>query len=93
MNNSNKLQRKQTTQYRGRLVEVEVELQGKRGAQSNNLALAKGERENNVVDDTNNLLEKVLARENMLKAMKRVVANRGSHGIDGMRVDELRGFI
>ncbi|MCD3322127.1 group II intron reverse transcriptase/maturase, partial [Clostridium botulinum D/C] len=33
------------------------------------------------------------ARENMLKAMKRVVANRGSHGIDGMRVDELRGFI
>ncbi|NFO99284.1 group II intron reverse transcriptase/maturase, partial [Clostridium botulinum] len=52
MNNSNKLQRKQTTQYRGRLVEVEVELQGKRGAQSNNLALAKGERENNVVDDT-----------------------------------------
>ncbi|WP_347457993.1 reverse transcriptase domain-containing protein, partial [Clostridium botulinum] len=92
-NNSNKVQRKQTTQYRGRLVEVEVELQGKRGAQSNNLALAKGERENNVVDDANNLLEKVLARENMLKAMKRVVANRGSHGIDGMRVDELRGFI
>ncbi|MCD3355323.1 group II intron reverse transcriptase/maturase, partial [Clostridium botulinum D/C] len=93
MNNSNKLQRKQTTQYRDRLVEVEVELQGKRGAQSNNLALAKGERENNVVDDANNLLEKVLARKNMLKAMKRVVANRGSHGIDGMRVDELRGFI
>ncbi|MCD3328491.1 group II intron reverse transcriptase/maturase, partial [Clostridium botulinum D/C] len=50
-------------------MEVEVELQGKRGAQSNNLALPKGERKNNVVDDANNLLEKVLARENMLKAM------------------------
>ncbi|WP_242845688.1 group II intron maturase-specific domain-containing protein [Clostridium novyi] len=71
MNNSNKLQGKQTTQYRGRLVEGEVELQDKRGAQSNNLELTKGERENNVIDDTDNLLEMVLARENMLKAMKR----------------------
>jgi retron-type reverse transcriptase len=29
----------------------------------------------------------------MLKAMKRVIANKGSHGVDGMRVDELRTFI
>ena len=93
LNNSNKLQGKQTTQYRGRLVEGEVELQDKRGAQSNNLALAKRERENNVIDDTDNLLEMILARENMLKAMKRVVANKGSHGIDGMKTDEFREFI
>ncbi|WP_423236491.1 hypothetical protein [Clostridium massiliodielmoense] len=93
MNNSNKLQGKQTTQYRGHLVEREVELQVKPGTQSNDLALAKRERENNVVDDTNNLLKGVLARENMLKAMKRVVANKGSHGIDGMQTDELREFI
>ncbi|WP_461615738.1 hypothetical protein [Clostridium sp. Marseille-QA1073] len=51
MSNSNKLQRKQTAQYRGHLMEVEVELQGKQGAQSNNLVLAKRERENNIVDD------------------------------------------
>lgn len=93
MNNSNKLQGKQTTQYRGRLVEGEVELQDKRGAQSNNLELTKGERENNVIDDTDNLLEMVLERENMLKAMKRVIANKGSHGIDGMKTDEFREFI
>lgn len=74
-------------------MEVEVELQGKQGAQSNDLALAKRERKNNVVDDTNNLLERILARENMLKAMKRVIANKGSQGIDGMRVDELRTFV
>lgn len=74
-------------------MEVEVEIRGKQGAQSNNLALAKRERENNVLEDTNNLLERVLARENMLKAMKRVIANKGSHGVDGMRVDELRTFI
>jgi len=89
LDNSSKLQGKQTTQYRGRLVEVEVELRGKQGAQSKNLALAKRERENNVVEDTNNLLERILARDNMLKAMKRVVANKGSHGVDGMKVDEL----
>src|SRR3712207_4764799 len=29
----------------------------------------------------------------MLKAMKRVVANKGSHGIDGMKTDEFREFI
>lgn len=54
------------------------------------MALAKEERENNVVDDTSNLLDRILARENMLKAMKRVVANKGSHDVDGMKVDELR---
>lgn len=93
MNNLSKLQRKQTTQYGGRLVEVEVELQGKQGALSNNLALSKGERENNVVDDTSNLLDRVLARDNMLIAMKRVIANKGSHGVDGMKTDELRNFV
>jgi hypothetical protein len=45
LNNSNKLQRKQTTQYRGRLVEVGVELRGKQRALRKSLALAKGERE------------------------------------------------
>ncbi|QUH27177.1 group II intron reverse transcriptase/maturase [Serpentinicella alkaliphila] len=29
----------------------------------------------------------------MLMAMKRVIANKGSHGVDGMRYDELRGFV
>lgn len=93
MNNLSKLQRKQTTQYRGRPVEVEVELQGKQGALSNDLALSERERENNVIDDTSNLLDRVLARDNMLIAMKRVIANKGSHGVDGMKTDELRDFI
>lgn len=57
------------------------------------MALTQGERENNVTEDTSNLLEKILSRDNMLKALKRVVANKGSHGVDGTRVDELRPFI
>lgn len=93
MNNSNYLQRKQTTQYGGRLVEVEVELQGKQGALSKSLGLPKRERENDVIDESNSLLDRILSRENMLMAYKRVTANKGSHGIDGMKVDELRTFI
>ncbi|TCS78372.1 group II intron reverse transcriptase/maturase [Tepidibacillus fermentans] len=85
--------KEQTTQNRGHLVEVEVELRGKQGALSEDLALTKRERENDVLDDTSSLLERILARENMLLAMKRVIANKGSHGVDGMRVDELRPFI
>lgn len=43
--------------------------------------------------DTSNLLEKILARENMILAMNRVIQNKGSHGVDGMKTDELRAHI
>lgn len=93
MSNSNNLRKKQITQYRGHLAEVEVELRGKQVTLSKDLALAKRERENNVLEDTSDLLERILARDNMLKAIKRVIANKGSHGVDGMKIDELRTFI
>ena len=38
-------------------------------------------------------LERILSRENMLLAMKRVVSNKGSHGVDGMTVYELKQFL
>jgi RNA-directed DNA polymerase len=91
--NSKNPKKKQTTQNRGHHVEVGVELRGKQGALSGGLALIKRESENNVLEDTSSLLERILARENMLLAMKRVIKNKGSHGVDGMRVDELRTFI
>ena len=39
------------------------------------------------------LLEEVLARENLLKALKRVQAKKGAAGIDGMTVDELPDYL
>lgn len=39
------------------------------------------------------LMEKVLARPNLMRALKRVRKNRGSPGIDGMTVDELPDWL
>jgi group II intron reverse transcriptase/maturase len=39
------------------------------------------------------LLERVLSRENLNAAYKQVVRNKGSHGIDGMKVDELLPYL
>ena len=52
--------------------------------------------ENNNTDaniQTDNLLEKILHRENMNKAFKRVKSNKGAGGIDGMRVEELLPYL
>ena len=38
--------------------------------------------------DGADLLEKVLSRDNLNKAYKRVKANKGASGVDGMTVDE-----
>ena len=93
MDKSNKLKRKQKTQYRDQVVEVEVELQGKSKVQSNFMVLANRESVNDETFDTSMLLEEVLERNNMLLALKRVISNKGSHGVDGMKIDELREHI
>ena len=38
--------------------------------------------------DSADLLEKVLDRDNLNKAYKRVKANKGASGVDGMTIDE-----
>jgi len=39
------------------------------------------------------MIQELLSRENLLSALKRVEANRGSHGVDGMSVKSLREHI
>jgi len=39
------------------------------------------------------LLERIVRRDNLNEAFKRVKANKGSHGIDGMGVDELLPYL
>ena len=40
-----------------------------------------------------NLMEAVVERENMLKALRRVVGNKGAAGVDAMSVDELKPYL
>ena len=42
---------------------------------------------------TTTLMEKVVRRENLTAALKRVRANKGSPGVDGMTVEELGGYL
>lgn len=93
MDKSKKLHRKQKTQYRDQLMEGEVELQGKSKVPSNSMVLPNRESVNDETFDTSRLLEEVLERNNMLLAFKRVISNKGSHGVDRMKTDELREHI
>lgn len=38
-------------------------------------------------------LERILTKENLTQALRKVEANKGSPGVDGMRTDELRGYL
>jgi len=43
--------------------------------------------------DTSGLMEEVCERENLKEALRRVQANAGAGGIDGMNVEELPGYL
>jgi RNA-directed DNA polymerase len=42
---------------------------------------------------TDSLMEEVCQRDNLWKALKRVQANKGSPGVDGMTVKQLPGYL
>ncbi len=42
---------------------------------------------------TQQLMEEVCGRENCLRALRRVKSNKGSPGIDGMKIGELSGYL
>lgn len=71
--------------------EAGVELRGKVGERSFAPALTEGEGGNKV--NVSKLLEKVLDRANLNLAYKRVRKNGGSHGVDGMKVEELLPYL
>lgn len=93
LNKSNYLRGKQKTEYTDLTRKVKVEPQEFAKVQSRELVLSKRERVNNESIDTSNLIEKVVEYENMKLAIERVLKNKGSHGVDGMKTDELREHI
>ena len=66
-----------------------VELEDKQRVHREFSATSKGETD----EFEYGSLERILSRENLLLAMKRVISNKGSHGVDGMTVYELKQFL
>ena len=71
--------------------ENRVELEGNVGVLS--ISSTSEKEANDGKEYTMGLLEKILASDNMNRAFKKVRSNKGSHGIDGMTVDELLPFL
>lgn len=86
---SNDIWRQQKTSYEGSSAKDRLETEGMHGVPSISLASPK----ETSSADSDNLMERILSRENMFMALKRVEKNKGSHGVDGMKVDELRPFL
>lgn len=42
---------------------------------------------------TSNLLKRIIHKDNMNEAFRRVKKNKGSHGIDGLTIDELQSYL
>jgi RNA-directed DNA polymerase len=91
LKNSMEIRRKQTTSYEGYSQEVRLETGDNGKVQSISTALDDGRNDESAL--SNNLMERILTRTNMNQAYKRVVRNKGSHGIDGMSVDELLPYL
>jgi len=71
--------------------EDRVELEVNEKAPSNSLTSKKKQDDRNAYDSM--LLEKILDKDNMNIAFKRVKKNKGSHGIDRLTIDELLEYL
>ena len=92
MKNSNVTEKKQKTPQGGYPEEVWLETGGNQGAQTGESALEKGNDDVQLLY-TSNLLEWILERGNLTIAYEQVVGNKGSHGIDGMTVAQLKAYL
>ena len=82
-------QRLQKTKYLGSNAKNRVELEDKQRVHRRFSATSNRE----TSEFEYGSLERILSRENLLLAIKRVITNKGSYGVDGMTVYELRQFL
>lgn len=92
MKNTRKhVESRQLHRLEGCSLEDKVELEGKEKAQSVSLTSDRKQNDRNMYDSM--LMEKILDKDNMNEAFKRVKKNKGSHGIDGLTIDELQEYL
>lgn len=71
--------------------ESKVELEDNGKVPSISLTSDRKQDDRNVY--TSNLLKRIIHKDNMYEAFKRVKKNKGSHGIDGLTIDELQSYL
>ena len=71
--------------------ESKVELEDNGKVPSISLTSDRKQDDRNVY--TSNLLKRIIHKDNMYEAFKRVKKNKGSHGIDGLSIDELQSYL
>jgi RNA-directed DNA polymerase len=91
LNNTKKCDNSRQLHIEGYLQKDRVELEEYVGAPSISLTIEKQQDAENKY--TNGLFERIIDRNNLNEAFKRVKANKGSHGVDGMKVDELLQYL
>lgn len=92
MNDLTNMSRKQKTSYHeDSLGKIELDTRNKQGVFS--VSSASSEEKTKSERGTETLLESIVSKRNLFDAYKRVKKNKGSHGIDGMRIDELLPYL
>jgi RNA-directed DNA polymerase len=91
LKDSREMQRKQTIPKGNSLREVGVEHRDSAEVQS--ISPVSKRRKDDMHEIEEDLLEWILNRDNLNTAYQKVVSNKGSHGVDGMKVDELLSFL
>lgn len=91
MKGTKKCDESRQLQYGGCLQDLRVEPGDVVGARSISSTSEEGRNGGN--EYASGLLEKILHRDNMNNAYRRVKENKGSHGVDGMRVTELLPYL
>lgn len=75
----------------GYSLEDKVELEDKEKVHSVSLTSEMNQNDRNMYDSM--LMEKILDKDNMNEAIRRVKKKKGSHGIDGLTIDELQEYL
>jgi len=91
LKNTKKCDKSRQLHNEGYLQKDRVELEEYVGAPSISLTLEKQQSVENKY--TNGLFERIIDRNNLNQAFRKVRANKGSHGVDGMKVDELLQYL
>lgn len=71
--------------------EGKVELEDNGKVPSISLTSDKKQDDKNVY--TSNLMKRIIHKDNMYEAFRRVKKNKGSHGVDGLTIDELQSYL